>query len=132
MQRKGRILNSRLAGAIVRLGHGDRIVVTDAGLPLPWTVETVDLSVVPGLPSLEQVLDVVLGELEVEAAFVAEECERVSPDIHRQVAKLLEGRKLTAVPHVQLEAMLPDVKLVIRTAECSHYANVILVAGTTF
>jgi len=63
---------------------------------------------------------------------VAEEREHVSTDIHRQVATLLEGRKLTAVPHVQLEAMLPDVKLVVRTGECSHHANVILVAGTTF
>lgn len=132
MQRKGHLLNSRLAGAIVRLGHGDRIVVTDAGLPLPWTVETVDLSVVPGLPTLEQVLGVIMDELQVESAFVAEEFERVSPAVYEKVVRLLQGCDLRAVPHAQLEEMLPAIKLIVRTGECSHYSNVILVAGTTF
>lgn len=132
MQRKGQILNSRLAGAIVRLGHRDRIVVTDAGLPLPWAVETVDLSVAPGLPSLEQVLAVILSELQVEAAIVAEEFEPESPAVYRQIAGLLAGYELRAVPHAQLEEILPSVKLIVRTGECSHYANVVLVAGVTF
>lgn len=132
MQRKGQLLNARLAGAIVRLGHGDRVVVTDAGLPLPWTVETVDLSVVPGLPTLEQILGVIMDELQVEAAFVAEEFERASPAVYEPVARLLKGCEVRAVRHAELEGMLPEVKLIVRTGQCSHYSNVILVAGTTF
>ena len=132
MQLKGQILNSKLAGAMVRLGHRDRIVVTDAGLPLPWTTETIDLAIVPGVPSLGQVLEVILSELKVEAAIVAEEFEPESPAAYREVAKLLDGYELRAIPHAQLEEMLATVKLVVRTGECSHYANVILVTGVTF
>lgn len=91
MQLKGKILNPRLASTIVGLGHRDRIVVSDAGLPLPTTVPVLDLSVVPDLPSLEDVLTAVLDELEVEAAYVAEEFAPESPDVYRPVAALLDG-----------------------------------------
>ena len=132
MQRTGQVLNSKLAGAIVRLGHRDRIVVTDAGLPLPWALETIDLAVVPGVPSLKQVLEAIVNELKVEAAIFADEFAPASPETYREVASLLDGYEVRTVPHKQLEEMLATVKLAIRTGECSHYANVVLVAGVTF
>ena len=132
MQLKGKILNPRLASMIVGLGHRDRIVVSDAGLPLPTTVPVLDLSVVPGLPSLKDVLTAVLDELKVEAAYVAEEFGPESPEVYRPVAALLDGVEIRSVPHAELEQILPTAKLIVRTGECSHYANVVLVAGVTF
>jgi D-ribose pyranase len=132
VQLKGEILNSRLAGGIVRLGHRDRIVVTDAGLPLPWAVETVDLAVIPGMPSLEQILKVILSELKIEAAIVAEEFQPESPDVYQKVANLLTEVELRTVPQAELEEMVSTAKLIVRTGECSHYGNVILVASVTF
>jgi D-ribose pyranase len=132
VQRNGRVLNSKLAGAMVRLGHRDRIVVTDAGLPLPWTIETIDLAVVPGVPSLAQVLEAILGDLKVDTAILADEFAPASPATYLEVASLLDGYEVRTVPHKQLEEMLGTVKLAIRTGECSHFANVVLVAGVTF
>jgi D-ribose pyranase len=132
MRLTGKILNPQLVQAIAGLGHRDRLVVTDAGLPLPAGTPRLDLSVVAGMPSLVDVLSVVLEELKVEAAYVAEEFAPESPGTYKPVAALLSGCELRHVPHTQLEEMLPTAKLIVRTGEFSHYANVVLVGGVTF
>ncbi|MDN8999686.1 RbsD/FucU domain-containing protein, partial [Staphylococcus aureus] len=49
--KKGVLLNAPLSAVVARLGHGDRVVVCDAGLPIPDGVERIDLAVSPGVPS---------------------------------------------------------------------------------
>ncbi|GAA3312078.1 hypothetical protein GCM10020219_021300 [Nonomuraea dietziae] len=43
MKRSG-ILNAALAGQLARLGHTDRVLVCDSGMPIPAGVEVVDLA----------------------------------------------------------------------------------------
>lgn len=51
MRRNHGTLNGQLARVISELGHTDRLVVTDAGLPVPPGVERVDLAVRENLPA---------------------------------------------------------------------------------
>ena len=50
------ILNAELNHAIAAMGHGDLMIVCDAGFPIPSSAWRIDLAVVPDLPDLETVL----------------------------------------------------------------------------
>jgi D-ribose pyranase len=49
MKRNG-ILNLGLNQAIAAMGHGDFLIVCDAGFPIPSEVERVDLQLFPTSP----------------------------------------------------------------------------------
>ncbi|MDQ1007215.1 D-ribose pyranase [Streptomyces sp. V4I23] len=129
MKRSG-ILNRHLAGALAELGHGDTLLVCDAGMPIPAGPKVVDLAFVAGVPSFADVLDGLLAELVVEGGTVATEVRTAN----RDAAALLE-RSLPAlgfVPHDELKALSADARLVVRTGEARPYANVLLRCGVFF
>jgi len=130
MKRDG-IVHADLSGLIARLGHTDRVVVGDRGLPLPWDVPVVDLALVPGVVDFCTVLDALLGELVVEAHTVATEIGR-GPVAGWLTARAdLLGRR-ESLAHEQFKAALPGVAFAVRTGEQTPYANVILTCGVPF
>lgn len=128
--KKSGILNRHLAGAIAELGHGDGVVVCDAGMPIPSGPRVVDLAFRAGTPSFAEVLDGLLDELVVEGATAALEVRDANPDATR----LLEARfpNLDLVPHDDLKARTASARLVVRTGEARPYANVLLRCGVFF
>ena len=58
MKRTG-ILHAELSGLVAAMGHGDTLVIGDAGLPVPPGVRCIDLAVSPGVPRFQQVVDAV-------------------------------------------------------------------------
>ena len=125
------ILNARLAGALARLGHTHQVVITDAGLPLPYGVPgctIVDLALVAGIPRFEQVLEAILDSIVVDRAEAALESQ--SHPAHRWIAARLDN--LSLISHEELKARLPETQLVVRTGESTPYANVILHCGVPF
>jgi len=128
--KKSGILNSRLAGALAGLGHGDGVLVCDVGMPLPPGPHVVDLAFRAGVPSFAEVLDGLLEELVVEGATAAEEIREANPEAARLLAARLPD--LAHVPHEQLKALTASVRLVVRTGEARPYANVLLRCGVFF
>lgn len=126
------ILNSQISALISRLGHTDQIVICDAGLPIPDDVTRIDLAVIPGLPSFFEVLHAVLLEMQVEKAIFAEELKAAQPQAHADLKAALAGIELSSVSHDEFKQRTKDAKAIIRTGECTPYANVILQAGVTF
>jgi D-ribose pyranase len=126
------ILNSELSALISRLGHTDRIVICDAGLPIPDSVPRIDLAVVPGLPSFFDVLKAVLIEMQVERVIYAEEWHKVNPQAVQRLEAELPGVEREIVSHEAFKQLTREAKAVIRTGECTPYANVILQAGVIF
>ena len=127
--KKGRIINQPIAAVISGLGHTDAIAIADAGLPIPASTARIDLALTIGVPSFLQTLQVVLEELFVEKAIVAEEMKSVSPQIFDAVSQILVDVPMELVPHVVFKEQTADSKAIIRTGEFTPYANVILVAG---
>jgi len=127
--KKGRIINQPIATVISGLGHTDTIAIADAGLPIPASTERIDLALTTGVPSLLQTLQVVLEELFVEKAIVAEEMKSVSPQVFEVVSEILGKVPVELVPHAVFKEQTADSKAIIRTGEFTPYANVILVAG---
>ncbi|AGZ35930.1 MULTISPECIES: D-ribose pyranase [Pseudomonas] len=129
--KKTALLNIALSRTIAGLGHGDILVIGDAGLPVPPGVELIDLAVTPGIPDFASVLRAVLSEMQVERYVVAEEMLDVSPPALAEVARLpLERREL--MPHEQFKRLSRQAKAVVRTGECKPYSNIALIAGVTF
>ena len=58
--KKHGILNAQLSGLIAALGHKDQFMIADAGMPIPKGVPIVDLVLVGGVPTFQQVMDAVL------------------------------------------------------------------------
>ena len=115
------------------LGHGDMLVLGDAGLPIPDGPRRVDLAVSAGVPRLADVLRAVLSEMQVERALVAREA--FDPRAPTTLPDWCAGQ-LTAAPetisHEELKRLSARAKAVIRTGECTPYANIVLVSGVTF
>ncbi|GGV73696.1 D-ribose pyranase [Streptomyces gelaticus] len=128
--KKAGILNRHLAGALAELGHGDGVLICDAGMPVPAGPRVVDLAFRAGVPSFAEVLDGLLDELVVEGATAAYEVREANPGAARLLEECLPG--LAHVPHDELKALSADARLVVRTGEARPYANVLLRCGVFF
>lgn len=138
--KKGTLLNSDISSVISRLGHTDSIVIGDAGLPIPQGPQRIDLALTHGIPGFLQVVDVVTREMQVESAIIAEEIKQHNPQLHSELVALLESLQqlqgntisIRYVSHEQFKQQTQCSQAVIRSGECSPYANIILGAGVTF
>ena len=130
--KKDRILNPELIAQIAAIGHTEYLVIADAGLPVPNGVKVIDLSVVRGVPTFEQVLSAVREELVSDAYIVAGEMPGKSPELYACTGRLLAGLPETRIPHEEFQALTRKAKAIVRTGETTPYANVILVAGVNF
>lgn len=128
----GGVLNHHLSMVIAEMGHTDGLTVADAGLPVPPDVDRIDLAVSPGVPSFAQVLTAIASELRVEEIVVAQEAFDSNPDALRAIETSFPGVPIVSVPHVEFKALTRDTRAVVRTGECSPYANVILRSGVIF
>ncbi|NDV11582.1 D-ribose pyranase [Crenobacter caeni] len=126
-------LNAQLARVLAELGHGDSIVIADCGLPIPPGVERIDLALTPGIPSFVDTLQVVLSEMQVEHAVMAEEVRRFNPRATQCAVELQEaGIGVRLISHTDFKALSKGARAVIRTGEATPYANVILFSGVVF
>ncbi|MFB9837589.1 D-ribose pyranase [Actinoallomurus acaciae] len=134
MRRNGGTLNGQLARVISETGHTDRLVVTDAGLPIPSGVERVDLALRENLPRFLDVLDAVLDEVAVEAVLLSEEIRQASPEMLAQIEERFErlGVALEFVPHTEFKRATGTARAAVRSGEFTPYANVLLTAGVVY
>lgn len=129
--KKGPLLNIALSQLVASLGHGDMVVIGDAGLPVPPGVPVIDLALTRGVPGFLQTLHTVLAEMQVESHLLADELAGKNPAIAEAIAALdLPGRR--TVSHAEFKRISAGARAIVRTGECTPYANIILVAGVVF
>ena len=124
------ILNRELAGIFARLGHTDQIVIADCGLPIPDGVVCIDLAYKLGEPDFITILEVVLEDLKVEKAIIAEEIKQANRPVEEAILNNLN--EIDYVSHEQFKQMTKEAKVIIRTGETTPYANIILQSGVIF
>ncbi|MES2611361.1 MAG: D-ribose pyranase [Pseudomonadota bacterium] len=124
------LLHAELSHAIACLGHGDMLVIGDVGLPIPPGPRRIDLALTPGIPAVADVLAAILAEMQVERALIASEAlERAQGALPAWCHLPVEPE---AVPHEEFKRLCREARVMVRTGECTPYANVILCAGVTF
>lgn len=127
-------LNSHLSRVIASMGHTDKLVICDSGLPIPRHGDVVDLALTKNIPRFLETVKVILEELQVEGAIIAREMESVNEETYRELMKLLKGVKIKKVPHEEFKQITNSNASIsfVRTGEATPYANVILISGVTF
>lgn len=130
--KKGSLLNAELSRIIAEMGHTDGLVICDAGLPIPAGVPRIDLAVRCGEPPFLSVLETVLAELEVERAVTASELTTHRGPVLEGIQRLLRDRPIETVPHEVFKRSTHSCRAIVRTGECSPYANIILYSGVVF
>jgi len=126
------ILNQPISSVIASLGHTDTLVIADAGLPITAETQRIDLALTKDIPTFLDTLRVVLTEMRVERAIVAEEMLEASPNLYQAIEELLGDVPIETVTHLIFKEHTRSARAVIRTGEFTPYANIILVAGVIF
>lgn len=138
--KKTTILNAQLSHIIATLGHTETLTVCDAGLPIPDSSDRIDLALTKGIPSFLATLYAVTCEMFVERAILATEIKEKNPDIltalltHLSQLAAEQGNRIPVeyVSHEAFKQLTHGSKGIVRSGECSPYANVILVSGVPF
>ncbi|WP_136487113.1 D-ribose pyranase [Vibrio sp. H11] len=138
--KKSTLLNSDLSYLVSTLGHTDEITICDAGLPIAEESQRIDLALTHGVPSFLQTVQVILSESQIEGVVMAQEFAEVSPELHAALLDELKNEEarfgksiaISYVSHEEFKARTHYSRAVVRTGECTPYANVIFQAGVVF
>ena len=131
MKIKG-VLNQDISQLVASMGHMDKLTICDAGLPIPDYLWRIDLAVTPGLPGFVEVTKAVASELKVQQIILAEELRVKNPKLAQSIKDIFKDADVVYVPHDKFKKLSTESRAIIRTGECTPYANVILVSGVIF
>ena len=133
MKKRG-ILNADLSRIIASMGHTDKLVICDSGLPIPRNSEIIDLALTTNIPRFLDTLKIILEELHIEGAVIAKEMCDGKNGLYENTTQMLNGAKLKKVPHEKFKELTRGKGNItfVRTGETTPYANIILISGVTF
>ena len=133
--KKTPLLNIALSRLVASLGHGDIVVIADAGLPVPRGIELIDLALTQGVPDVASTLRALLSEMQVQSHVLATELlQAPSPAlscIDEQAGKGELGSR-SLLTHNAFKELCLQAKVIVRTGECRPYCNIALISGVTF
>jgi L-fucose mutarotase len=130
------LIHPPLLSALAAAGHGSKILLADAHYPhstgkLP-TTPLIHLNLRPGLLSVDQILEVLLTAVAVEAAEVMQTADGVFPAV-------ADGYRAMLGPAVRFSSLerfsfyeaskTPQVAAVVATGDERLYANLLLTLG---
>ena len=130
--KKTGLLNRDLSEVIASMGHMDQLTVCDAGLPIPDAVRRIELALIPNLPTFLDTLAAVASELKVETLILARELSETHPALVEAVQEYFPEAETVLIPHDEFKKATQKSRAVVRTGECTPYANVHLISGVIF
>lgn len=130
--KKTGILNRDIAALVAAMGHYDRLVVSDAGFPIPKGVPCIDLTMGANLPTVLEVLTMIALELEVEQFYFANEVLPSPADRAAEIQKIFPRAKSFPVPHIEFKKLALEARGIVRTGDFHAYGNVLLASGVAY
>jgi D-ribose pyranase len=124
------ILNPAINSLISRVRHTNMLVIADRGFPFWPMIETVDISLIDGVPTVLQVLNAITPNFVIGEAYMAQEFLTNNTDQVKQAfAAAFGSASLHHEPHIDFKKRVPHAIGLIRTGETIQYANMILVSA---
>jgi len=121
------LLNPQLLSLVARVRHTNLLVIADRGFPSWPGLETIDLSLVDNVPTVNQVLAALLPHWTAGRAHMAEEFRRHNSELAlRERQALLGTIPLVFEPHLDFKRRVPGAIGLIRTGDTIPYSNLIL------
>ena len=127
---RGEVLNTELNRALAAMGHGDVLIVCDAGFPIPSDAWRIDLAITQDFPPLLPVLENVAGALIAEKVLFGQDVVTNNPPLHRELQRIFADAELAAIPHATIMTeTAARAKEIVRTGGFTPWGNVALVSG---
>jgi D-ribose pyranase len=127
---RNRLLNAELSHAIASMGHGDLMIVCDAGFPIPSSAWRIDLAITPDLPDLATVLTPISENLIVERLSYADTLPEYNAPLLATIKRLFVDAELAPVKHEAiLGEMAAKAKAIVRTGAFDPWGNILLYSG---
>jgi D-ribose pyranase len=123
------ILNPHILSLIARVRHTNMLVISDRGFPFWPMIETVDISLVDGLPTVLQVLEAIHPNFNFGEVYMAQEFLAHNPPEVQQTFAQATGMAIKFEPHIEFKKRVPTAIGLIRTGDTVAYANMILVSA---
>lgn len=119
------ILNPALNSLLSRVRHTNTLVIADRGFPFWPGIETVDLALVDGIPTVLDVLAALAPNFVIGKAWMAEEFRQHNDaTLQQQFQSLLPP--IAWQPHVELKRRVPHAIGLVRTGDTAQYSNIVL------
>ena len=119
------LLNPHVLSLVARVRHTNTLVIADRGFPFWPTIETIDLALVDGIPTVLEVLAALAPNFTIGKAWMAEEFRE-----HNDEALKLRFEALLPPiaweSHLKLKERVPLAIGLVRTGDAAPYSNVIL------
>jgi D-ribose pyranase len=127
---RSRLLNAELSHAIASMGHGDLMIVCDAGFPIPSSAWRIDLSIVPDVPDLETVLTPIAEHFIAEKVGYADNLAVNNAPLLEKLKRLFPDAEHAPVKHEAiLSEMAAKAKVIVRTGAFDPWGNILLYSG---
>jgi D-ribose pyranase len=124
------ILNSDIASIISRQGHGDLLLIADAGFAIPRGIEVIDIALSENQPRVIDFLNELKKHFSVEKIIMANQTKKANPSYFNEIISVFDDdTEVETIDHKELRKLSESVKAVIRTGDFTAYANVLLVSG---
>lgn len=130
--RKGNLLNSKVVSILSRMGHTDQITIADAGLPIPKDIKRIDLALIKNVPGFIETVKAIQDDMVVEKIILASEIKEYNKTVVKELKEMFVGLEIEFVDHETFKEKTKKSKAVVRTGECTPYANIILQSGVDF
>ncbi|MBX7255013.1 MAG: RbsD/FucU family protein [Candidatus Hydrogenedentes bacterium] len=130
-----RLIHPDILQALASAGHGSKVLITDGNYPaitqLGENASLVYLNLAPGMPTVTEVLGVLLTAIPVEDAAVMDPESGSEPPIFSEFRRQLPRVELTRLGRFEFyeDASGPDTCLQIVTGDQRLYANLLLTIG---
>lgn len=121
------ILNPAINSLLSRVRHTNTFIISDRGFPSYPGIETIDISLVTGIPKVVDVLSAVLMNFSCTRGVMASEFREVSSaEILNRYESLLTKVAIAWEPHAELKARARSVVGIIRTGDATRFGNILL------
>jgi D-ribose pyranase len=121
------ILNPGINSLLSRVRHTNTLVIADRGFPFWLEIETIDISLVDGIPTVLDVLRAIRRNFVVGHAWMAEEFKMENDGATQsEFEGALAGVPVVFEPHVEFKRRVPRAIGLIRTGDTIQYANMII------
>lgn len=127
---KNGILHPQLASLLARFRHVNAIAIVDGPFPTYPNVETIELAITMGWPTIPQVLDEILPYLDVTSLVLANEFEeKVDKQIAQRYIAHHKNIPTTKIAHSDFKVQVGQCLGIIHTGDAVPYSSVILKSG---
>lgn len=124
---KSGILNPNVLNLIARVRHTNTLVIADWAFPFWPGIETVDISLTHGIPTVLDVLDLLTPIFKIGRIWQAEEFIATNPpEIIARFTQSFGEIPLTRETHADFKKRVPSAIGLIRTGDPTPYGNLLL------